>query len=321
MPFATSQALVLAVVYGIISHFLRYNSEIASELSEVAFSPHLLQRGRLSYLAGAIGKLLDARGGIQTRHLSDHIGELLLGLSGTTPISTIAIGMQANGINAVADLVVRPSISPTALSIHHVSAGQILDLPLNEQGLVVLHIKPYVRTKLFLSAMPLTSILEAFEQDHASQGYRVDLEPFWEENPRMSVFRLRKQGAELALLNSNFLRHHFIEDRIIHCSCGQKVQKLNVATNMEWRQVHMADLIPSGPGLFSSPAVRRSPKEVENGGRVLIDARNCEPLQLAVLGILDCHSIVLAQDCVQCAFDALSKQLKRKDAAAIVLTK
>ena len=105
-----------------------------------------------------------------------------------------AIGYYANGIFAIMDVMLRPSLCPLAVNRFHVSYGQPLQIPVSETGYVIPQSswRPTDMGILDPMSFPIASSLKSTKPD---RKIRIDLEPCWEEDPRQVVFRARVDGV------------------------------------------------------------------------------------------------------------------------------
>ena len=132
----------------------------SSFVSGVAFIPDIIYGSRLKAWATLISSPLNAP--ISYKDWNLVVVELVLGAKATVdnPWSTTGnsrmaasqgvkgaatqhqlphgtvLGAQANGVAAVLDIVVKPSIKPESMFVFHVGRGQILTLPITENGYI-----------------------------------------------------------------------------------------------------------------------------------------------------------------------------------------
>jgi len=75
-------------------------------------------------------------------------------------LKPIILGAHLNGITAVSDAVLNPSSSQSSLIRMHIHRGQILNLPVSDNGLVLASNKEMPLMKMALSPEPEVSILQ-----------------------------------------------------------------------------------------------------------------------------------------------------------------
>jgi hypothetical protein len=217
------------------------------------------------------------------------------------------MGMQANGVVAISDLIVRASMSSTSVLLYHLQYGQLIDHPIDDDG--------YIRASLAMGPskmIPLHPEHETSVLNAATSGVtiRIDVEPDWENDPRTVVFRARQNGLCIASFSP-----HTVASRLQMlrkgelCFCKGLTTSIDVAVSERWQVVDITQLSTG-----NNQRVR-----LTSGQRIFVPAAGDEASALLCLGWLDCDSVVVARDCLKCAHSALKAILgKRGSTAAII---
>lgn len=333
--FQTVQAIMLAISYGMISHFLLRSSHQSPQLVNVVFSPLILKDGRLLGIINELGRLLI--GTISYSELWSVLAELVVGWpsSAFDSIRTderFIFGVQRNGLAVISQFALRPSIDMNTLCRFQIAEGHILNLPLTEDGCIALYGKDKPSRPISPSAFTRpenrAQTLMAFDKDHEKRMYHLSLEPYWEESPRAAVFRLRREGTEFFPVSPDMFRNRLLgRMKVIRCSCGSPAERVEVTSNAEdWRPVYMRDIFPynTDKESFANPAktnpMRSWRQEVGERHRALIDARRCLPLQVMALGVIRCKHLFVSIDCLRCTYDAVARLNPQAGGVVIMLT-
>jgi hypothetical protein len=117
------------------------------------------------------------------------------------PEKDAILGYQKNGIAIIAELLLHPSAIPDRWYRFHVKVGHVLDFPLTDSGFIrsatgriqlmsseVWDIEPTGGHPELVRTSPDTII-------------RIDAEPWWEQDERAVVFRVRVDGVVKAIFS------------------------------------------------------------------------------------------------------------------------
>lgn len=328
--FYIIQAISLGTIYGIICGCLVDNEQPFGKDSHIAFQLEMMSRGRLVHLTNAVGRGL--KGLLSYNDLVAVIGEMVLGinlLDGRTPVRTAnqfqarkVLGLQASGLTVVSEIGVRPSAESLALYRFHVCSGQVLNLPLTEDGFIELSTRREPVSNVWRQPQDPLQTLHHFDEGMPDLNLRVDVEPCWEDDPRQVIFRVRKRGVVVCPLSTNLLFSRLEEFPSAHCACDNPVREVDVSQQpgSNWQPLSLETLIPSGYGLLADLASHR--KELRRDEKVLIDAKDCAAAQLFVLGTLECQNLIISKGCLLCAWSKYQKLPERqRQQAAIFLMK
>jgi len=90
------------------------------------------------------------------------------------------MGMQANGVAVVSDLIVRTSILTASILLYHLRYSQLVNHPLNNDGYMRASMAVGASNMITLNPKPETSVLNT---DKSGVMLRINIEPDWENNP------------------------------------------------------------------------------------------------------------------------------------------
>jgi hypothetical protein len=325
-------AIVLAAVFAIGAKGLRINGVSMTSDAEVAISRDLLYVKRLDDWTNIAGLALNgaatpaqwtgfllqlSTGGIHKQPLGEvATNASTLGNSYHLPsvgklneqrvrVSNV-MGMQANGVVVISDLIVRTSISNTSILLYHLQYGQLIDHPIDDDG--------YIRASLSMgpsNTIPLASEDETSVLNAAKSGVtiRIDVEPDWENDPRSVVFRARQNGVCLASVSPHMVASRLQMSRKEElCFCKGLTTSVEVALSERWQVVDIIQLAKSNGRRLS----------LTSGQRIFVPAAD-EASALLCLGWLDCDFVIVSRECLKCVHSGLKAILdKRGSTAAIV---
>ncbi|KAL9622772.1 MAG: hypothetical protein Q9160_002891 [Pyrenula sp. 1 TL-2023] len=303
-------SILLGMVYGLCSKVCLENDATLDESSEIVFSPDIIFEGgtRIKRWAKDIGLAMLSNGGFTWDHWSFLIFELFLGspwqkdnpnkyTTGQMPLGeTYVLGAQANGMTAVADILVRTTIGPQARVQFHVRRGQILNLPLTSEGYIQASHHLGQATRFRPEPQPGTGLLHRFEPSIPEETLRIDVEPCWEADPCTVVFRVRDMGRLVAALNIKVILD-MLSWSIIDCHCPKALDAVTVPIADRWQHVSINQLMQTASNGMSR---KRADLNV-SGEKFLIDASRSDSATLFALGIVRARSLGIAKDCMECA--------------------
>ncbi|KAK3983800.1 hypothetical protein QBC44DRAFT_391434 [Cladorrhinum sp. PSN332] len=309
----TILAIALGAMYGICSHACQDQGEPLWGSSEIAFNADSLYRngcGRLRKWARMVGLALE--GSLQYHQWTELLFEMFVGAGDNKGEEDAAVsskgdgyvfGIQCNGFTAVSDILVRLKINPQSLSVFHITRGQLLNLPCDERG--------YVKGSTFLpysvtinEALSWTyerRLYRTKDSTFDSKSTRLDVEPCWDDDTRTVILSMRQMGKRVASLNLGRVLQR-MSRCVVTCSdsCERRSNEAALPSGQGgwWYRLYIASLRPNN--LKLKPGQQAKLKR--NGRSFLIDASQCQEAFVYVLGIIDTDRIVIAQDCLECAF-------------------
>ncbi|KAF2835280.1 hypothetical protein M501DRAFT_461779 [Patellaria atrata CBS 101060] len=320
-------AIILGTIYGVASKALIEGQVEANEDTEIAFSPELICPGlhRLKSWARSIGSALSAL----SRDLwTDLMFELFLcrdnpRMSRNSTLFSnrqqnpheqrLILGAQANGLVAISELAVKLTIEPTALALFHIKRGQILTLPLTEDGYIEAATNLEPPLSMAMDPEPENDYLGRF--DHFDpDSLRLDIEPCWESDPRTVVFRARLMGLILAPININL-----VVDALAYggqsCGCTKAVERVEVPLVQRWQHIHIGQLMRT---MFRGISHRRV--DFDQGGfNVLIDASCAEAVTIYAIGITSCRQTTIVTECMHCSYQNVMRNTGHKGDAVMII--
>lgn len=321
-------AIILGTIYGLCSQVCIDNGQVLNQDSEISFMPDAVFDGgfKLKRWARAIGFALN--GELRQDQWADLLFELFLAMPQpvtkqhtTTPRAPQAadnrrllLGAQANGMVAVSDLVVGMTIRPARLSYYHIGRGQILNLPVTEDG--YLQASSYLTPLMALTMdpEPENKSLYPFQATRPEQSLRIDIEPCWEDDPRTIVFRVREMGKVLAPVNIMQVVES-VASKAVPCSCSKKTDSVTVPIAEQWQHITIQQLKRT---LFKGMSLYRA--DIDNGNtKVLIDASQSETVTIYAIGILYTRHLVIAVECLACAYSAALQKVKRENTSVAIV--
>jgi hypothetical protein len=244
-----------------------------------------------------------------------------------------AIGYYANGIFVIMDVVLRPSLRQIAINQFHVRYGQPLQIPISDTGFVVApssHGRPDVRT-LNTSPFPISKNLKSERPD---RKIRIDLEPWWEEDPRQVVFRTRVNGALLYTFSPcrliNLLRGRRATQavsvnkgnsvQLMSCDCNGFLNEISVPESQRWRTFEISQFLDlfdnactSITAGFDRSLLLKS--EDESNDPIFIHAAGDPAAQVLCALWFSRVKVLVASKCLHCAHNGWSKKVIEADHA------
>lgn len=313
-------AIVLGSLYGIASIFCRDDNTEFSLYSEVAFHPDLIYQSRFKTWATFVSLPLSTPPSYKDWNII--LLEVILGhkasdLSGTFPDGSSAaaqdgqsgvasstqlpigmvLGAQANGIAAVLDLIVRPSMAEGAVSTFHIQRGQILSFPVGPNGYIEASQRQELGLTLTLDPSPSAQHLEIEANVTPDQSMRIDAEPCWEGNPQTLVLRCRSDGVLLCPLNIQTLVSRLQQARV-PCTCGQPVLIESMPTS-DWNILDINHLTRRTlqVGTRRRVDLRGDSRQACN---VFVDASRSEAATMYAIGSIQCQDMLVCYGCLRC---------------------
>jgi hypothetical protein len=326
-------AIILAAVFAIGAKGLRVHGLPLNSDAEIAISRDLLYDKKLYDWANIAGLALI--GGVTPAQWTGFLLELSTGGTHKQPLGEVetdlsisgnsyhlpsignlneqslrvsdVMGMQANGIVVICDLIVRASISNASILLHHLQYGQLINYPLDDDGYIRASLARGPSSPIALNTGHETSVLNAGK---SGITIRIDVEPDWENDPRTVVFRARLNGVCFASFSPHIVASRLQSRKREFCFCKGYTSSIEVAVSERWQIVNTAQLA-RGSGRRVSLA---------SGDRIFVPAAGDEALTLLCLGWLDCDSVVVARDCLKCAHNGLKAMLNKKGSTAAIVS-
>ena len=239
------------------------------------------------------------------------------------------VGYHANGVFVVMDILLQPSLQPGSLINFHVRLGQPLQIPVSEQGFVVSYIasgpRPKHPLRVDTAESPRIDLFTTRESDLKS---RIDIDPYWEGDPRKVVFRARVGGlvkctfSPLRLINdiAAFVRSENLDSQIqvIHCTCGTPSVEYSVPSAQGWKTVEISQLLQasaaSPSGVFGDENCLY-PMKLETGSSDLlyVHAANDSLAQVLTCVCFWRAPKIVAMDCLRCAHEHWDREVRTRD--------
>jgi len=327
-------AIVLSAVFAIGAKGLRMHGKPINSDAEVAISRDLLYSKKLDDLANIAGLALN--GAATPAQWTGFLLQLSTGSSHKQPLGEIAtnvsiagnsyhlpsvgnlnsqrlrvsnvMGMQANGVVVVSDLIVRSSISTSSILLYHLQHGQLIDHPLDDDGYIKASMAVGPSNMITLNPEPETSVLNA---DESTVTLRIDVEPDWENDPRTVVFRARQNGVYFASFSPHTVASRLQMSRKGEfCSCKGFATLVEVPMRERWQ---VADIIQLARGTGRRVCLT-------SGDRIFVHAAMDEASALLCLGWLDCDCVIVARDCLKCAHSELKSILDKRGSTAAIIS-
>jgi len=326
-------SIILGTIYGLACTCFIDNDRPMNLDSQIAFHSEIIVGRRLLALADAVGRGLD--GTLSHLEWLAIICELTLGMNlsdGGQPLSHVLnremkdrgsairlrtiLGVQANGVAAISEMTIRPSSNLTTLIRFHICPGQILNLPLTEDGCIEGSTRREPLSQYSHFDQPIIQSLSAYDTSMPDPTLRIDVEPCWEEDPRTVVFRLRRNGVTIAPLNIGLILSKLSSDLTTLCDCDRPTSEVPVRSADCWRHLSIDSITYNQTSLLAGMAGKR--KEIMDGHRYLIDASGSDVALLFAVGILECRNVVISNACLNCAYRKVGEG-KRSGGTAIIV--
>ena len=228
-----------------------------------------------------------------------------------------AVGCCMNGITLLSDVLVDLSVNRSSLYIHHLRFGRLLELPVNDHGLLVA-----CSPRAFVDSRCLLPITRVLSSDHWQPNrwsipeVRWDPEPDWERDDRQIGLRCRVDGIPRFIYNPwQLASRQFALDSYeqVTCSCTSEaactIRPVVFPPQDFWMELSLKDFYRN-----SGPKVTNEFRTLINPGhRLFLVARaGCRGVdQLAALGLFNTrethHDEViyrkLLSPCLKCAIE------------------
>jgi hypothetical protein len=324
-------AVVLGTLYGFISSSCKDNGARMNLASDVVFRPDLFfEQRRLRGWASGVG--IAIAGNMPYRSWNNLVLEVVLGLSllpgasalpenvymATTMSNrkqnvdlTMNLGAQANGMVAVLQMIVAPSITSQEFLIFHVNRGQILSFPLTEDGFIQSSAHIDRAMDMTQNAESDLSALESPEFMIPDFTTRVDVEPHWEADPRKVVFSVRRHGLPVGTFNIPTVISYLVQYKA-PCACSHPSFSLAVFLAEGWQYF-------TAEGLMGNAVKRVSYRSdlTRKDCKYLLDGRRSKAMTIYCIGTVLSSNVVIAGACLGCAY---RKVTKRPGHAIIILS-
>ncbi|OCK74092.1 hypothetical protein K432DRAFT_410152 [Lepidopterella palustris CBS 459.81] len=323
-------AILLGTIYGLCSRAIIDDGVLMSEDSELLFLPDAIYSGgvqRLKNWSRAVGTSLTSLG---CDKWTDLMFELFLAAvnTRTNPTTTstnhgdpqgpvakrLLLGAQANGMTAISDLIVQLTIRHESLGYWHIKRGQILTLPLTEDGYIEASTYVEMPLQLTMNPEPENCVLKRFDSYDCEDSMRIDVEPCWEADPRTIIFRVRHMGVTIAPINISLVVEVMAYDTI-RCLCRNPVNEVPVPPAERWQHVTIRQLMRT---MFKGMSVRRADVN-QADGKVLIDASRSEAATIYAIGITYAGHLYVATSCLECAYKAAMQAPRPAGTSAVVV--
>jgi hypothetical protein len=314
----TITAILLGTIYGVCSTVLfaqtpetKDRHSVDEEL-EVAFSPDIIESNKVQTWARALGSALC--GVLEQSGWVSFMLEIVTGITHPKPLDeesslgaagkqlnhttqsvykasqvriTDVVGAQANGIFAISEFVLRPSINANSSLLFHIGIGRILDMPVDRSGYVRASQWKATEAELLLNPEPELDhlVLDPNLEDHPN--LRVDAEPHWQNDPQTICFSVRSSGHLAATLNIT----HFLGKLLtstVECNCGGAHRDLSVSVSERWQNVTVSQLLRSG-----NPGASKSATFIRDNDRIVVNVGGNELCRAFAAGILSCRKIAM----------------------------
>ncbi|KAJ7794638.1 hypothetical protein B0H14DRAFT_2922593 [Mycena olivaceomarginata] len=287
---------ILATVYAIASKALLVDGQPGTRMTSIAFSPEILYERKISSWARVVGSALV--NGAAQEDWSALLMELATG--GAHPHN---LPSDANGVAALLDLVVAPSVSSRAAVMCHVQLGQMCTIALDEGGYVRASSATRPAKNVLLPVVPNKTSISAAASDAV---LRVD------GDPRTTVFQTRVDGINLATFSPLIVLRWLLRPYWrIACSCGAPVSTADVNVNEAWRDIHVSQL---------AQYARLSRVEFKRGTRVHVPVTSSEEAKLLCIGCIENERIFMADECLKCALDVVPPVDHKSSLTVILLS-
>lgn len=320
-------AIFLGTIYGACSVALCAQvpddtaEPLGDEALEVAFSPDVILSNKLSDWAsklgfalgglleqsGWVGLLLELVAGIEhPQPLDEQPSAGLLGRrlnliqEGALNMSHLRVtdvfGVQANGVSAIAEFIVRPSTNAASCLFFHVGIGRILNLPVDDSGYIRSSNVKMPTSELHLDPEPNLERLFLTSEPEPASALRIDAEPDWMNNPQTICFAVRKSGTVVATLNIPQLLEKLI-NCTIDCKCSNPLSEVSVARSDRWQTVSIHQLLR--PNI---PEASKCSAFIRDQDRIVINVGGDDTCRAYAAGILSCRRMAICRDCILCAY-------------------
>lgn len=219
---------------------------------------------------------------------------------------SMIMGAQGNGMVGVLQMLVAPSITSREAVILHIGRGQLLSLPLSEEGLILScdRVEPVTSTlELELAHLMTRKFPTDLPIPKPDVSTRVDVEPAWDVDPRKLNFCIRRSGW-IAGFSNIFMVMSCLDQHKVPCRCSEPALQLKDIIPEEWIYVTAEEIMEESRRRvhFRYNASERRDK------KYLIDARGSKELTLFCIGALVVSNIAITDNCLTCACRKVSKR-------------
>ena len=163
------------------------------------------------------------------------------------------LGAQANGLTAIADILVEITTKLESFCNSHISRGRILNFPTTESQYIQASTYIAPALNIQLDREPNNIMLHRFDPKYSDLSLRADVEPCWEDDPRTVLFILRSQGVPIATLNILAFVDR-ISYNIVTCKCPKPSWEVAVPATERWQLVSLYQLVRTR---FKGMSIRR----------------------------------------------------------------
>lgn len=324
----TITAILLGTIYGVCSTVLfaqtreTEDRDPVDEELEVALSPDIIKSNKVQNWAKVLGLALC--GVLEQSGWISFMLEIITGITHPKPLDeepslgaagkklnysapqslymasqvriTDVVGAQANGIFAISEFVLRPSINANSSLLFHIGIGRILDMPVDRSG--------YVRTSQWKATEAELLLNRKPELDHLTlnpnlEDYpklRIDAEPHWQNDPQKICFSVRSSGHLAATLDIiRFLGK--LLTSTVECNCGGAQGDISVSVSERWQNVTVGQIVRSG-----IPGASKSATFIRDNDRILVNVGGNDMCRAFAAGTLTCRKMAVCPDCVACAY-------------------
>ncbi|KAL0631271.1 hypothetical protein Q9L58_009870 [Maublancomyces gigas] len=244
-----TRTVAIAAIYALCCKWLHVGDPAADMIdTEVAFCPDFIRRGNLQpwtsfkcfnsrLYPNNIPSSFDAQwrfcAGMSHKNWLHLLYLVFSGLSKDTKMAprieytgtskntgNTILGFQENGISLIPSVLSSPSSDPRSWFRYLLHVGQLVDLPLDDDGFVCHSNKPFGISSSEIweygSTGSITKIVENLPSDTI---IRLDVEPWWEFDERTVVFRVRVGGIVKAIFGPDaiYKKSHYIREA--ECNC------------------------------------------------------------------------------------------------------
>lgn len=242
-----TRTVVLAAIYALCCNWL-YRGESTADLldTEVAFCPDFIRRGHLAtwtsfscFSSHVFSDRTPSSFNPNWRFAASMVHKewlelLYLVFSGipsdpeihrrlSVPSSSVnqsILGFQKNGMAFIPEFLINPSASPDEWFTYHLRVGQILDLPLDDDGFICHFNTPENKSGAGIWEYGKTGTITKIVENQPSDSIiRLDAEPWWEFDQRTVIFRVRVDGIVKAIFGPDRIYKKHRRTHESKCGC------------------------------------------------------------------------------------------------------
>lgn len=240
-----TRAVVLATIYAVCCKWLYTDNRSQSLLdTEIAFSPDYIRRGNLSpwtshrpFSTMLLPENRPASGFWSEMDYETWFKMLVNVFSGVpndlaletrvqrrsnsgNPEFKSILGFQKNGVAFLPDILISPSANSKNWFRYHIRIGQLLDMPLQNDGFICASDGPAWLSQPDTWTPDSSHENTVIENPLPDTIVRIDPEPWWESDERTIVFRARVGGAVKAVFSPTVLLHPNRGGLVSDCECS-----------------------------------------------------------------------------------------------------